>query len=111
MNFATALKLTSGIAFLVYGTLCLFSEKMEREFERYRLKNFRVMVGVCEVAGAVGQLSGLWIPSIGLVSAVGLSLLMLCGLWTRWRIQDPWPVFLPAFILMVANAFLVWTEV
>ena len=24
-------------------------------------------------------------------AAAGLFVLMLCGLWARWRIRDPWP--------------------
>jgi hypothetical protein len=28
---------------------------------------------------------------------------MLCGLWARWRIRDPWYAMLPALVLGVVN--------
>lgn len=80
------------------------------EFERYRLAKYRVLTGFLEMAGALGQLIGFWIPSVGVAASGGLALLMICGLWTRWRIRDPWVSSLPAFILLLLNSYLFWME-
>jgi hypothetical protein len=31
---------------------------------------------------------------------------MLCGLWARWRVRDPWYAMAPAFVLAVVNFFI-----
>ena len=100
MNFLTAL---SAAAFLFYGLACLFSPKLVAEFERYRLPQYRVLVGSLEVAGALGLIAGWWFPPLQAAAAAGLAALMLCGLWARWRIRDPWYAMLPAFVLGAVN--------
>ena len=94
----------SAAAFLFYGLACLFSPKLVSEFERYRLARFRALVGSLEVAGALGLIVGWWYPPLQTAAAAGLSALMLCGLWARWRIRDPWYAMLPAFVLAVINS-------
>lgn len=94
----------SAAAFFFYGAACLFSSRMAVEFGRYRLARFRVLVGVLEILGALGLLVGWFIPLVELMAAAGLTALMGCGLWARWRINDPWLFLLPAFLLGVINA-------
>jgi len=97
----------SAVAFLFYGLACLFSAKLVAEFERYRLARWRVVVGGLEVAGAVGLIAGWWFPPLQTAAAAGLFALMICGLWARWRIRDPWYAMLPAFVLAVMNLAIV----
>lgn len=103
-DFLTAL---SAAAFLFYGLACLLSPKLVAEFERYRLARFRPLVGSLEVAGALGLVAGWWFPPLRIAAAGGLFVLMLCGLWARWRIRDPWPVMLPALVLAAVNLAIV----
>jgi len=93
----------SAAAFLFYGLACVFSRQLVAEFERYRLPQFRVLVGSLEVAGALGLIAGWWFPPLQAAAAAGLFMLMLCGLWARWRIRDPWYAMLPALILAGVN--------
>ena len=93
----------SAVAFLFYGLACLFSAKLVAEFERYGLARWRVVVGSLEVAGALGLIAGWWFPLLQTAAAAGLFALMICGLWARWRIRDPWYAMLPAFVLAVMN--------
>lgn len=60
-----------------------------------------------EVGGALGQLGGFFVPELLWISSLGLALLMLCGVWTRLRIGDPWFAFLPAIVLFLMNGWLV----
>jgi len=107
VSAADILTALSAAAFLFYGPACLFSAKLVAEFERYRLARFRVLVGLLEVGGALGLVAGWWFPPLRTAAAAGLFLLMLCGLWARWRIRDPWPVMLPALVLAAVNLAIV----
>jgi hypothetical protein len=108
MSLLTILTAASAAAFLFYGLACLFSARLVEEFERYKLARWRVIVGSLEVAGALGLIAGWWFPPLQLAAAAGLSLLMLCGLWARWRIRDPWYAMLPALVLALANAAIIF---
>lgn len=93
----------SAAAFFFYGMACLVSSRLVAEFERYGLARWRVTVGSLEVAGALGLVAGWWFPPLQMAAATGLFALMVCGLWARWRIHDPWHVMLPAFVLALVN--------
>ena len=97
------LEILSAAAFLFYGAACLFSAKLVAVFERYRLARWRILVGSLEMAGAFGLIAGLWFVPLKIAAAGGLFALMLCGLWARWRIRDPWYAMLPALILALVN--------
>lgn len=97
----------SALAFFFYGLACLFSSRLVAEFERYRLARWRKLVGFLEIAGALGLLAGWWFPPLQTAASAGLFALMLCGLWARWRICDPWYAMLPAFILAMMNLAIV----
>lgn len=108
MSALDVLTAISAAAFLFYGSACLFSRKLVAEFARYRLPQFRVLVGSLEVAGALGLIAGWWWVPLQTAAAAGLFLLMLCGLWARWRIRDAWYAMLPALVLAGVNLAIVW---
>lgn len=96
------------IAFLSYGSCCVFSRHMVAEFERYRLARFREITGYLQILGAVGLLVGfLLIPAAGLMAALGLSVQMLLGFGVRLRLRDSFLQCLPSFVFMLINAGLV----
>ncbi|MBU3665507.1 MAG: hypothetical protein FGM15_06470 [Chthoniobacterales bacterium] len=97
----------SAAAFLFYGAACVFSRAMVAEFERYRLGRWRLLVGWLEIAGACGLIAGWWWQPLQVAAASGLFALMLCGLWARWRIRDPWYALLPALVLALTNLAIV----
>jgi hypothetical protein len=93
----------SAVLFLAYGLLCLFSDSMEAEFQRFGLSRFRRMTGSLEVLGGVGLLVGLRVPEVLLVASGGLALLMALGLGARVRVRDSLLASLPAAVLLAAN--------
>lgn len=109
MSLFFVLVVLSGTAFLVYGTLCLFSERMVHEFERYGLARFRTLTGALEVLGGTGLLIGLLV-SLPLLcfAAGGLAVLMLLGVGVRIRMRDGVLLTLPAFVLLCVNGYLAW---
>lgn len=106
----TALAGFSGIAFLSYGLLCVFSGHMRAEFERYGLSAFRRWVGALEVCGGLGVLVGLRWPPLLIFSASGLTILMALGLAVRARLKDSGLQMAPAAVLLLINAMIVWAS-
>jgi uncharacterized membrane protein len=96
----------SVVGFLFFGMVCLFTDQMVAEFERYRLPQLRAITGVLEVLGALGLVLGQWSQGLFIAAASGLSLLMLAGILVRTRIHDPFLMMAPALILLVMNAYL-----
>jgi uncharacterized membrane protein YphA (DoxX/SURF4 family) len=71
-------------------------------WSRYRL------IGVAEVAAAVGVLAGLWWHPLGLAAAAGMALLLLGALITHRRAADNGTEMAAALIaLAITTAYLV----
>jgi DoxX-like family len=92
--------------FFYYGIVCLVSQSMVAEFERFGLARFRRLTGALEVMGALGLLAGYFVPLLTLVASGGLTLLMVFGVAARIRIHDSVVEMLPALILMLVNLFI-----
>lgn len=104
-------QIVSAGAFAFYGMHCLLSEEARREFVRYRVPQFRVLVGLLELAGAAGIGAGFFLPWFTPLAAGGLALLMACGVAVRLRIGDSLPAIVPAFVLLWLNAFILLRSV
>lgn len=96
----------SGLGFLIYGYQCLRSSFMVAEFERFRVPKYRTLTGVLEILGGLGVLVGLMMPLIGMLSALGLCLLMLLGVVTRIKIKDSLIQCLPAAFFCGLNGWI-----
>lgn len=94
------------LVFLGYGLLCLFSDRMVEEFRRYGLSHFRRLVGSLEVAGALGLSAGFAVRPFTVLSAAGLSVLMLFAVLARMRVRDSVLQTLPALVLLLVNVFI-----
>jgi hypothetical protein len=95
--------LTSGLAFILYGLLCLLTDHMKSEFRRYGLSHFRKLTGALELLGGLGLFAGLYYTPLLYISSAGLSLLMFLGAIVRLKTKDPLIQLLPAFVLMAIN--------
>lgn len=98
--------LISGVAFLAYGFGCLFTEGLRREFERFGLSRFRRFIGITQVFGGAALLAGPWIPFLGLLASLGLTLQMFAGVLVRIRIRDSFQQSLQALVFFFLNLFL-----
>lgn len=81
---------------------------MKKEFERYGLSQFQSTTGVLEILGALGLIFGLKYRLILLISASGLSFLMLLGFGVRIKIKDSFVQSFPAFFYMLLNFYIFW---
>jgi len=79
---------------------------MKQEFIRYGLQKIGLFVIILQSIGAVGLIIGFKYPPILLISALGLSLLMLAGLIVRLRLKDSLSAYFPALFYMLLNAYI-----
>jgi DoxX-like family len=100
------LAVLSSVLFLWYGLHSLLGDGMTADFARFGLSNYRRVTGGFEVLGALGVLAGLFVPPLMVVSAGGLSVLMLLGVITRVRVGDSWVHIVPALLLCLLNGYL-----
>jgi uncharacterized membrane protein YphA (DoxX/SURF4 family) len=98
----------SVVLFLYYGLDCLLSDGMVVEFERYGLSRYRRLTGSLEVLGAVGLIVGYFVLPVLVLASAGLTLLMALGVATRVRVRDPIAETIPAFALMLVNAYVLF---
>lgn len=98
----------SGIGFLIYGVQCLRDPFMKREFERFKVPQFRTLTGVLEIIGGVGVLAGLVISFLGILASAGLAVLMLLGVITRIKVGDSPSQCLPASFFCTLNAVILF---
>ncbi len=87
-----------------YGIAYFTSPKMKTEFKRFGLGKAGTLTAILELLGAVGLLVGLWVLPVLLISAGGLSLLMLLGVAVRIKVNDSLSKSLPALFFMIINA-------
>lgn len=104
------LTIISALTFISYGAACIFHGHMREEFKRYGLEKFRILTGALELFGGIGCLVGLYFAPISFLSTFGLTLLMLLGLFVRLRLKDSISEILPAFLLMILNAYLFFSK-
>ena len=110
MSLHTFLVALSGGSFLSYGVTYFISDKMKSEFSRFGLAKFGTLVATLEILGAMGLFVGYFVKPIFLLSAGGLSLLMLLGVLTRVKIRDDFKLIIPAFFFMLLNGYLFFTN-
>ena len=84
---------------------------MKDEFKRFGLEKIGLTTVLLEIIGALGLLVGLKFNFFLAISSLGLALLMFAGLIVRIKLKDSVWISLPAFLLMVLNAFIFWTSI
>lgn len=104
MNLLNVLIFISSLSFIVYGISYFTSTKMKSEFKRFGLEKAGAITAILELSGALGLIIGLKVPSILIISAGGLALLMLLGIAVRIKVGDNIWITLPAIFFMLLNA-------
>jgi len=100
------LNFLSSLSFFGYGLSCLGTEGMKKEFDRFGLSNFRVLIGITQLLGAAALAVGPWFVVWGLIASAGLSLQMLAGVGVRIRIHDSLAQTIQAIGFLLINLFL-----
>ncbi len=84
---------------------------MKAEFQRFGLEKIGTLTATLELLGGLGLLVGLKVQVILLISAGGLSLLMLIGVLVRIRVKDSFWVTIPALFFMALNAYIFYITI
>lgn len=95
------------VAFAWYGASLLWTQAMVADFGRYGLSQYRVLVGVLQLAGSAGLLLGFWVRPLLPLASGGLALMMLAAIGYRIQLRDPLLAMLPAIAFLGLNLFLV----
>jgi hypothetical protein len=98
--------LISAVAFLFYGITFFTSSGMKEEFERYRLDQFRKLIGYLQILGGSGLLVGLISLPILVIASGGLALLMMIGFGVRLKMKDGFWKSMPSFLFMLLNLYI-----
>jgi len=106
MTLLTFSVVLSSLAFYAYVISYFISPHMKNEFKRFNLEKLGLLTIILELIGATGLLIGLQYNLILLVSSLGISLLMLCGLIVRLKLKDSIWVSLPALFFMLLNLYI-----
>jgi hypothetical protein len=101
------LLIANALFFVFYGIQCFTSRYMKDEFRRFGLPDSqRILTGVLQLLGAAGLIVGLYVSVLGVISAMGLALMMLVAFGVRMRIKDSFAESAPSLIFMVLNGYL-----
>ncbi|NQW27514.1 MAG: DoxX family protein [Flammeovirgaceae bacterium] len=104
--FHNILIVFSAISFLIYGSAYFFSKKMKVEFKRFGLEKFGCLTGCLEIGGGIGLIFGLWVPTLLILSSLGLFLLMVLGFGVRLKMRDGLALTFPSFFYMLLNLYI-----
>ena len=106
MTINTICVIISSLAFYAYVVSYFTSPHMKNEFKRFNIEKLGLLTVILEFLGASGLLVGLEINPILMISSLGLSLLMLCGLIVRIKLKDSIWISLPAVFFMILNLYI-----
>jgi hypothetical protein len=106
MSFINILIFISSFSFVIYGITYFTSTNMKSEFKRFGLEKLGALTAFLELLGALGLLVGLKFQPLLLVSAGGLTILMLLGVAVRIKMKDSFLISLPATFYMLLNAYI-----
>ena len=107
MDLPTLATLFSGLSFLFFGTGCLTSPHMKKEFIRFGYDRQRVLTGYLQLLGGLGLLIGYWLsPFLVFFASAGLCLMMVFGFGVRLKIRDSLLASSPAISYAVLNLYL-----
>ena len=106
MELVKTCAVVSSLSFICYVISYFVYPNMKKEFIRYGLQKLGLFVIILQFLGAVGLIIGFKYPPILLISALGLSLLMLAGLIVRLRLKDSLSAYFPALFYMLLNAYI-----
>lgn len=106
MTLNTICVLISSFSFYAYVVSYFISPHMKNEFKRFNLERIGLITIILEFLGATGLLVGLVYNPILILSSLGFSILMICGLIVRLRMKDNIWITFPAVLFMILNIYI-----
>lgn len=79
-------------------------DNVVKEFKQYGIPDFaRNLVGATKIALSTLLVAGIWYESLVLIPALLMAFLMVCAQVAHIRAKNPWPKFVPSFILLILS--------
>ena len=95
------------MSFLFYGYGCFFSNKMKKEFLRFKLSETqRKITGILQIVAGIALFISFISPITGIIATAGLTIQMILGFMVRLKIKDSIMLSLPAFMFIIINGYL-----
>ena len=77
------------------------------EFKQYKLSDLlRNIVGAAKISLATMLILGIWYKDLLFGSSLAMAFLMVCALLAHVKVKNPWPKYVPSFILLVLSLFI-----
>ena len=77
------------------------------EFKQYKLSDLlRNIVGAAKISLATMLILGIWHKELLIGSSLAMAFLMVCALLAHVKVKNPWPKYVPSFILLVLSLFI-----
>ena len=81
-------------------------DNIVKEFKQYKLSDLtRTMVGSTKIALATLLVVGIWYPSLVLIPALIMALLMLSAQYFHFKVKNPWQKRMPSLFLLLLCLF------
>jgi hypothetical protein len=79
-----------------------------KEFHEYGIPDLlRNIVGATKIALSTLLIAGIWYPSLVLIPAALMALLMLCAQAAHLKAKHPWQKYVPSLVLLLLSLFVV----
>lgn len=98
-------------SFMIYGVGCFLSTRAIKEFQRYKMSNWRKTTGALQIATSLGLLIGFYIPIATTLSSAVLAGMMFVALLVRRRIRDSALKAAPATFYFALNLYLFYISI
>ncbi len=81
---------------------------VQSEFHEYGLPDLlRNTIGATKIALSTLLIAGIWYPSLVLIPAALMALLMLCAQYFHFKARHPWQKYMPSLALLLLSLFVV----
>lgn len=96
------------VAFSVVYVWIVRLPNIEKEFREYGIPDLvRNAVGATKIALATLLIAGIWYPSLVLIPAALMALLMLCAQAAHLKAKHSWQKYMPSLALLLLSLFVV----
>ena len=81
-------------------------DNIVKEFKQYGISDLiRNLVGATKIALSTLLVAGIWYESLVLIPAILMAFLMICAQIAHFKVKNPWPKFVPSFLLLILSLF------
>lgn len=82
-------------------------DNIVKEFKQYGLSDLtRTIVGSIKIVLATLLIVGIWYPSMILIPALLMALLMLSAQYFHFKVHNPWHKYIPSLFLLLLCLFI-----